>query len=134
MRRYYRQPCQICGDEINEDHEDEYAPDKWASSPWTAIKNVWSAMIHGMDAQMYLVKASKKILLDWVNHPNYRNSVMYLSYHYESLEEYYDIEEMLIRDRVHNLFYPECFMFSIHEVDATIYDLEQAGYKFEPTE
>jgi hypothetical protein len=134
MRTYIRQPCEICGEQIDEAHEEEHSPEKWLDPPWSALKNVWHAMVMGMDAQMYLVKDEKKILLNWVNHPDYRNSVMYLSYHYENLADYHAIENMLEEDRVQHLFYPDLFMFSIHEVDSTIYDLEQAGYKLEPTE
>lgn len=98
------------------------------------MKNVFHAMVMGMDAQMYLVKGEKWILLDWVNHPNYRNSVMYLSYHYENERDFQGIEKMLKADRLDSLLYPELFMFSVHEVDATIYDFESKGYRFEPTE
>ena len=134
MRRYIRQPCSICREHIDEEHEGLYAPEDWEEPPWTPLKIVWQAMIFGLDAQMYLVKGGKKILLDWVNHPDYWNSVMYLSYHYENEEDFQGIERILKADRLDSLIYPELFMFSVHEVDATICDFEAKGYRFEPTE
>jgi hypothetical protein len=134
MRRFIRQPCQICGEQIDDDHEEEHAPENWLDPPWTPLKNVWHAMVMGMDAQMYLVKGEKKILLDWNNHPDYSNSVMYLSYHYEDEQDYQNIEAMLKNDGLDDFFYPNLFMYSAHEVDATIHDIGAKGYRLEFTE
>lgn len=134
MKRYVRQPCSICGHQIDETHEGQYAPENWEDPPWTPLKIIWQAMVFGLDAQMYLVKGGKKILLDWVNHPDYSNSVMYLSYHYEDEEDFKLIEGMLKRDGFDSFMYPRLFMFSVHEVIATIGDFEAKEYRFEPTE
>jgi len=134
MRYFIRQPCQICGEQIDEAHEEQHAPEHWNEQPWSASKIVWQAMIMGMDAQMMLVKGDKRILFEFVNHPDYSNSVMYLSYHYEDEADFQLIEKMFKDDCLSGLLYPEWFMYSIDEVNSTIEDFERKGYRFEPTE
>lgn len=134
MKTWVRQPCQICKQRIDEDHEEEHFPENWSDPPWTPLKIVGQAMIFGMDAQMMLAKDGKKFLFEFTNHPNYRNSVMYLNYYWDTETDYKEIGRMLKRDHLDEFIYPAHFMHSIHEVKATIEDFERAGYNFEPTE
>lgn len=134
MKTWIRQPCQVCKEQIDEDHESRHRPEDIFEPPWTAYKIVVQAMTFGMDAQMMLVKNGRRILFEFTNHANYRNSVMYLNYYWDTEEEYKEIGRMLKEDRLDDLIYPGHFMFSIHEAQATIEDFEEAGYTFEPTE
>lgn len=134
MRTWIRQPCQVCKEQIDEGHESLHWPENIFDPPWTAYKIVVQAMVFGMDAQMMLVKGGKEFLFEFTNHPNYRNSVMYLNYYWDTEEDYEEIGRMLKEDHMDVLIYPAHFMFSIHEVQATIEDFERAGYIFKPTE
>lgn len=99
------------------------------------MKIVFSGMVYGMDAEMVLRKDGVETLMTWVNHPNYRNSVMYIAYgcHGCPKDDYEAMKRIIKGDHLDALAYPEMH-FSIHEALATIEEFKRKGYSFTSSE